>query len=86
MTDIRVIIDDDLKSTAEIVLSEMDLTMSQAIRMFLKQLVKNKELPFNPYQKNFNQETKAAIKRVKNKKNLKTYKNSKEMFKDWDNI
>lgn len=84
MTDIRVIIDDNLKTSAEIVLEKLDLTMSQAVRMFLKQVVKDEELPFNPYQKSFNKETEAAIKRSINKKNLITHRSKNAMFKEWD--
>lgn len=86
MTDIRVIIDDDLKTNAEKVLTNLDLTMSQAVRMFLKQVVKNEELPFNPFEKRFNKETENAIKRSKNKKNLIAHKNENELFKQWDNL
>jgi len=84
MSDIRVIIDTSLKSNAEMILESLDLTMSQAVRMFLKQIVKTGELPFNPYQKTFNKETEAAMKRAKSKKNLTTHKNVDEMFKSWD--
>ena len=84
MTDIRVILDEDLKSSAELVLGKLDLTMSQAVRMFLKQIVKEEELPFNPYQKSFNTETEKAIKRSKSKKNLIAHKSAKSMFKEWD--
>jgi len=84
MSDIRVIIDNNLKSNAELILENLDLTMSQAVRMFLKQIVKTGELPFNPYQKTFNKETEAAIKRARSKKNLIIHKNVDEMFKSWD--
>ena len=84
MTNIKVIIDEDLKSSAETVLEKLDLTMSQAVRMFLKQIVKYEELPFNPYQKTFNDQTEAAIKRSKSKSNLITHKNIDSMFKEWD--
>jgi DNA-damage-inducible protein J len=84
MSDIRVIIDDELKSNAETILQTLDLTMSQAVRMFLKQITKTGELPFNPYQKVFNKQTEDAMKRSKNKKNIRSYKNANEMFKSWD--
>jgi DNA-damage-inducible protein J len=84
MSDIRVIVDNNLKSNAEMILEGLDLTMSQAVRMFLKQIVKTGELPFNPYQKTFNKETESAMKRAKSKKNITTYKNVDEMFKSWD--
>jgi len=84
MSDIRVIVTDDLKSDAEAILKELDLTMSQAVRMFLKQVVKRKELPFNPYQRIYNAETIQAIENTQNNKNLSTFNNLDEMFNDWD--
>ncbi|MFT7087805.1 MAG: addiction module RelB/DinJ family antitoxin [Rickettsiales bacterium] len=74
MSDIRVILDRDLKSSAEMVFENLDITMSQAVIMFLKQVVRTGEMPFNPYQKTFNKETDEAIKRLKSKKNLTTHK------------
>ncbi|MFT6259206.1 MAG: addiction module RelB/DinJ family antitoxin [Rickettsiales bacterium] len=84
MSDIRVILDNDLKSSAEMVFENLDITMSQAVRMFLKQVVRTGEMPFNPYQKTFSKETDAAIKRSKSKKNLTTHKDVGDMFKSWD--
>jgi DNA-damage-inducible protein J len=84
MTDIRVIVDNDLKHNAEAVLKDLDLTMSQAVRMFLKQVALRKELPFNPYQRNFNNKTKSAIERSMEEKNLTTYKNENDLFNSWD--
>jgi antitoxin component of RelBE/YafQ-DinJ toxin-antitoxin module len=52
--------------------------------MFLKQVVRTGEMPFNPYQKTFSKETDAAIKRSKSKKNLTTHKDVGDMFKSWD--
>ena len=84
MTDIRVIIDNDLKHDAESVLKDLDLTMSQAVRMFLKQVAIRKELPFNPYQRNFNKKTKSAIERSMEEKNLTTYEDENDLFNSWD--
>ncbi len=39
-------IDEELKLQSEQVLSEMGLTMSSAITMFLKQVVNKREIPF----------------------------------------
>ena len=84
MSDIRVIVADDLKASAETVLKDLDLTMSQAVRMFLKQIVKKKELPFNPYQRSFNKETLQAMDNVTEEKNISSYDSADEMFNDWD--
>ena len=84
MSDIRVVVDDQLKSKAEAVLDKLDLTMSQAVRMLLRHLVKTEELPFNPFEKEFNEETSMPIKRSYEEKNLISYKNPKEMFASWN--
>lgn len=84
MSDVRVIVDDKLKANAETVLKSLDLTMSQAVRMFLKQVVRAKELPFNPYQRKFNTETEAAMLSSMDDKNLISHSNIDEMFKEWD--
>ena len=79
-----MIVDSDLKSNVEAILKDLDLTMSQAVRMFLRQVEKQKELPFNPYQRNFNDRTTAALDNVINNKNISSYKNVDEMFDSWD--
>lgn len=46
MAQINVKIDDKLKAQAEAVLNELGLTISEAIRIFLHQVVANEGLPF----------------------------------------
>lgn len=46
MAQINVKIDDELKAQAEAVLNELGLTISEAIRIFLHQVVANDGLPF----------------------------------------
>jgi addiction module RelB/DinJ family antitoxin len=84
MSDIRVIIQDDLKHNAESILHDLDLTMSQAVRMFLKQIVKRGELPFNPYKKIYNKETIEAMTRSQDDKYITKYKSVDDMFNSWD--
>jgi DNA-damage-inducible protein J len=43
---LHINIEPELKETAEKVLAEMDLNISQAIRIFLKQVVLTREIPF----------------------------------------
>lgn len=43
---IHINIEPELKETAENVLTEMDLNLSQAIRLFLKHVILNREIPF----------------------------------------
>lgn len=86
MTDIRVIVPKDLKSGAEKVLKSMDMNMSQAVRLFLKQIVEQKALPFNPYEHHFNAKTLAAMKRTEDPKNLVRYDNSEAAVEEWDDL
>lgn len=39
-------VDEELKANAELLLSEMGLTMSSALNIFLKQMVNKRALPF----------------------------------------
>lgn len=86
MTDIRVIVPEDLKSGAEKVFKSMDMNMSQAIRLFLRQVVVQKALPFNPYERHFNEETVAAMKRTQNPDNLIRYDDSETALEEWDKL
>jgi DNA-damage-inducible protein J len=54
-------IDEELKAKAEVVLSEMGLTMSSALNIFLQQMVNKRALPFaveaaDPFFSKINQE------------------------------
>ncbi len=83
MTDIRVLVDKDLKKDVDKVFKSLDLTMSQRVRLFLKQVAKYKELPFNPYSKpRYNKETEMAIKDVKEKKGLTSFDSFEESKQD----
>jgi|APFre7841882654_1041346.scaffolds.fasta_scaffold1211360_1 DNA-damage-inducible protein J len=44
---IHIRIDEETKSKAEEILYSLDLTPSQAIRMFYKQIIKYENLPFD---------------------------------------
>ncbi len=62
MSDIRVLVDEELKNDAESVLKDLGLNISQAVRLFLIQVVKTEELPFNPYKKVVNKKGKKPTK------------------------
>jgi DNA-damage-inducible protein J len=80
MTDIRVRIPDELKINAECLFSEMGMTMSEAVRIFLTQSVNSGGLPFTPKAPRPNAETLAAFS--ENKDDLKSYSDVDSMFKD----
>lgn len=45
-TTIQIRVDEDLKKQAEAVFNRMDISMSQAIRMFLRYVVETGRVPF----------------------------------------
>ena len=48
MTNINIRIDDDVKQEAEALLTKMGITISGAINMFFRQIIKEQALPFQP--------------------------------------
>ncbi len=48
MANLQVRIDDSLKAQAQIVAESMGLDLTQAVRMFLHQMVRENGLPFRP--------------------------------------
>lgn len=66
MANLQVRIDDSLKTQAQIVAESMGLDLTQAVRMFLHQMVRENGLPFRPMadtffcQKNMRQLEKVA--------------------------
>lgn len=48
MANLQVRIDDSLKTQAQIVAESMGLDLTQAVRMFLHQMVRDNGLPFRP--------------------------------------
>ena len=85
MTDIRVIVDEGLKANVQAILKDNDLTISQAVRMFLREVEKKNGLPFNPYeQKEPNAETIAAIEASYDPANLERFESVEALFADLD--
>ncbi|MBK7870745.1 MAG: type II toxin-antitoxin system RelB/DinJ family antitoxin [Saprospiraceae bacterium] len=80
MTDIRVNMPEDLKSKVQLILKDNDLTISQAVRMFFKEIEKNRGLPFNPFGKELNEETIAAIEASMNPENLESFESVEALF------
>lgn len=69
-TNINFRIDENLKKDADQLFSDLGLTMSTAITMFLKSAISHNGIPFEIKRKEPNAETVAAIEDVLNKKNL----------------
>jgi len=55
--DIRLRISSEIKSEAEVVFHEMGMTLTEAIRIFLKQSINSGGLPFKPHVRILNSET-----------------------------
>lgn len=77
---VSVQIDNSLKSDAEEILSALGLTVSEAIRIFFKQIVHLQGLPFNVIipEQIPNETTQNAMK----EKDLKTFNSPEELFED----
>jgi DNA-damage-inducible protein J len=76
---VRARIDPDLKHDVEYVLSELGLSVSEAIELFLRQIKLNNGIPFDiriP-----NEVTLKTFKNTDKGKNLIHYKNHEDMFK-----
>ena len=84
---IQTRIDNELKKSAEVVLSSIGLDMTSAIRLFLTQVVNQEKLPFRAVAKpKYNAETMAAIQETldieSGKIPAKRYDSVEEMMND----
>ncbi len=60
--EIKLKIDPDIKSGADLVFKQLGITTTEAIRMFLQQSINSHGLPFRPHMpKVFNEDTLQAI-------------------------
>ena len=75
---IRARVDAKLKAQAERVLEKLGLDASQAVRMFYRQVVMQKGLPFDV--KIPNAATRKAIRDAREGKNLNRYASTAEMY------
>ncbi len=81
-TVVRARIDDTLKSQATTTLAKMGLSMSEAIRLMLTQMVAEKRLPFEV--RIPNKETLATFEKTEKGEELHENENLKDMFKKLD--
>lgn len=77
---VRTRIEQELKASATEVLDGMGLTVSQAIRMFLIQVVQDKELPFKV--KAPNAKTRAVMEATDRGENLREYETPEALYRD----
>lgn len=75
----------DVKAKAEKTLQDLGLSITDAVNVFLKQVILNDGIPFEIKKPQLNAETIQALEDVKNGKNLsKSFNNVDEMFEELD--
>ncbi len=79
---VSVRVDPKLKENAERVFKELGLTSAQAITLFYRQVELHQGLPFSVKLPKPNTETAQAIEDAKNHRNLETFNDTDELFKD----
>lgn len=73
---VRARIEPSVKKKAEMVLSKIGMSSSEAINVFYRRIASDKGIPFSLNVPNA--ETRAAIENVRARKNLKTFKTQEE--------
>ena len=82
---LHIRVEPDVKQKAEETLNDLGLSISEAINVFLNQVILNDGIPFEIKKPRFNKETIQAIEDTKNGKNLsKTFDSVDEMFEELD--
>ena len=82
---IQARVDSKVKDDAENIINQLGISLNEAIRMFLMQVIINKGIPFKPTLKpeyEPNEMLQQVIADVENKKDLTHYKNTDEMWQD----
>jgi DNA-damage-inducible protein J len=77
---VRTRIESELKAEATKVLAEMGVTVSQAIRMLLIQVVQDKELPFKVKARTLNARAQGVSEATDRGEGIVKVKSSAEMF------
>ncbi len=82
---LHIRIEPSVKKRAEETLNDLGLSITEAINVFLNQVILNDGIPFEVKKPKFNKETIQAIEDTKNGKNLsKTFDSVNEMFEELD--
>ena len=79
-TVVRARIDEHIKEEASVVLAAMGLTVSDAFRIMLTRIAREKALPFEPLVPN--EKTIQAMKDARSGVNLKSFKNVEDLMAD----
>lgn len=82
---LHIRVEPNVKQRAEKTLSDLGLSITEAINVFLNQVILNDGIPFEIRKPRFNKETIEAMENVKSRKNLsKTFDSVDEMFEELD--
>lgn len=80
---LHIRIEPTVKQRAEATLNDLGLSITEAINVFLNQVILNDGIPFEIRKPRLNKETIQAMEDTKNGKNLsKTFDSVDEMFKE----
>ena len=84
---LNIRIEPEIKKEAEITLEYLGLTMAEAVKLFLKQVIMTDSIPFEIKVPRYNKETLEAIeeaKKISKNSKAKTYTTVKELMEDLD--
>lgn len=82
---LHIRIEPEIKEKAEVTLKELGLSITEAVNVFLRQIILNDGIPFEIKKPAYNKQTIQAMEDVKNEKNVsKTFDNVEEMFEELD--
>lgn len=87
MSAINIQVDSETKKEATEILNSLGLSMSSAINIFLKQIIKNDGLPFEVKNPKPSRRLRAALKeaeKIAKDPNRKGYRDMEELFKSLD--
>lgn len=80
---LHVRVEPSVKQKAEKTLNDLGLSITEAINVFLNQVILNDGIPFEIKKPKYNKATIQALEDTKNQKNLsKTFDNVDEMFEE----
>ncbi|MEE1890994.1 type II toxin-antitoxin system RelB/DinJ family antitoxin [Pseudomonas carassii] len=79
---VRTRIDSELKTNATKILDEMGITVSQAIRMMLVQVVQTKALPFEVKALTLNQRARQVMEAQDRDREVQSHDGAEALFKD----
>ena len=80
---LHVRVEPSVKQKAEKTLNDLGLSITEAINVFLNQVILNDGIPFEIKKPKYNKATIQALEDTKNQKNLsKTFNNVDEMFEE----